>query len=119
MENSVRTKEHAMSEMICPQCEKSFRQGKHNQRFCTPQCKDDFHNAEKMFAYRQRKLAEVEEAEERREALSEIVERMKSKPEATANGATGNHKPLSEIIEALKPETLPKLSEQSLKRRAW
>jgi hypothetical protein len=109
-----------MPEMICPQCKKPFRQGKHNQRFCQPQCKDDFHNAEKMIAYHQRKLAEVEEAEERREALSEIVERLKSNPDAeerraTANG--GEHKPLSEILEGLKPETLPKL--EPFKRRAW
>ena len=62
-----------MPEITCPQCKKSFRQGKHNQRFCNPQCKDDFHNAEKMFAYRQRKLAEVEEAEERWANLREIT----------------------------------------------
>jgi endogenous inhibitor of DNA gyrase (YacG/DUF329 family) len=99
------TKENAMfgPEMICPQCNKPFRQGKHNQRFCQPQCKDDFHNAEKMLAYHQRKLAEVEEAEERREAR--------------LNGDAGESKPLSEILKALKPETLPKL-EPSFKRRA-
>jgi len=95
-----------MPEMICPQCKKPFRQGKHNQRFCQPQCKDDFHNAEKMAAYYQRKREEVEEAEERRQARLNGV-----------NGATGNHKPLSEILEALKPEALPK--PEPMKRRAW
>ena len=93
-----------MSEMICPQCKKLFRQGKHNQRFCNPQCKDDFHNEAKMIAYRLRKS---EEAEERREARL-----------AGVNGATGTHKPLAEILETLKPETLPK-PEQSFKRRVW
>jgi endogenous inhibitor of DNA gyrase (YacG/DUF329 family) len=97
------TKESAMSEMICPQCKKPFRQGKHNQRFCNPQCKDDFHNAEKMIAYRLRKS---EEAEERREARL-----------AGVNGNGNEHKPLSEILH-LKPDTLPKL-EPSFKRRAW
>ena len=112
-------------EMICPQCKKPFRQGKHNQRFCQPQCKDDFHNAEKMIAYRLRK---AEEEEDRRQArldrtpLNEIVERLKSKPDAEERGATANggeHKPLlSEIIQALpKPETLPKL--EPMKRRAF
>ena len=93
-----------MPEMICPQCKKSFRQGKHNQRFCTLKCKDDFHNAEKMVAYYQRKREEVEEAEERRAARLEVV-----------NG--GERKPLSEILEALKPEALPK--PEQFKRRAW
>jgi hypothetical protein len=109
-----------MPEMICPQCKKPFRQGKHNQRFCQPQCKSDFHNAEKMFALHQWKLAQVEEAEERRDALNEILERMKSKPDeraATANGDAGERKPLVEILEALKPETLPK-PEPSFKR-SW
>jgi endogenous inhibitor of DNA gyrase (YacG/DUF329 family) len=100
-----------MPEMICPQCKKPFRQGKHNQRFCKPQCKDDFHNAEKMLAYHQRnherKLAEVEEAEERRAARL-----------AGVNGNGGERKPLREILEALKPETLPE-PEPSFKRRAW
>jgi hypothetical protein len=89
----IRTKESAMPETICPQCNKPFQQGKHNQRFCKPQCKDDFHNAEKMVAYYQRKRDEVEEAEERREAR--------------LNGDAGNHKPLSEILEALIPKPVP------------
>ena len=29
---------------IAPNARRSFRQGQHNQRFCNPQCKDDFHN---------------------------------------------------------------------------
>jgi len=104
------TKENAMPEMICPQCKKPFRQGKHNQRFCTPQCKDDFWNAEKMAAHHQRnhqrkKLAEIEEAEERRAARLEVV-----------NGNGGERKPLSEILQ-LKPATLPK-PEPSFKR-SW
>jgi endogenous inhibitor of DNA gyrase (YacG/DUF329 family) len=79
-----------MTEMICPQCNKPFRQGKHNQRFCNPQCKDDFHNAEKMIAYR---LRRAEEEEDRRQARLEVV-----------NGDTP-HKPLSELIQAFpKPE---------------
>ena len=82
-------------ETICPQCKKPFRKGQHNARFCTPQCKDSFHNAEKMAAYHLRKLAEVEEAEDRREARLEA-----------------NAKPLSEILQAL-----PKL--EPLERRAW
>ena len=111
-------------EMICPQCKKPFRQGKHNQRFCQPQCKDDFHNAEKMIAYRLRK---AEEEEDRRQArldrtpLNEIVERLKSKPDAEAeervNGNAGERKPLNQILEGLKPETLPK--PEPMKRRAW
>src|SRR6478672_4265641 len=85
---------------ICEWCNQEYEQSKWWQRFCCSKHKDDFHNHEKSLALRQ---VEEEQAEVRREArlespLSEIVERMKSKPEATANGATGNHKPLSEII---------------------
>ena len=85
--------------MICPQCKKSFRQGKHNQRFCNPQCKDDFHNAEKMIAYR---LRRAEEEEDRRQARLEGV-----------NG-DAPHKPLREILQAF-----PKPEPVSFKRRAW
>ena len=85
-------------EVICPQCSKPFRRGKHNQRFCRPQCKDDFHNAEKMIAYR---LWRAEVEEERRQARLEVV-----------NGDVP-HTPLREIIQVMtKPEP-------SLKRRAW
>jgi hypothetical protein len=90
-----------MTEMICPQCNKPFRQGKHNQRFCNPQCKDDFHNAEKMIAYRLRK---AEEEEDRRQARLEGV-----------NGDAGNSKPLSEILEGLTSKPEP----TSFKRRSW
>jgi hypothetical protein len=88
-----------MTEMICPQCKKSFRQGQHNQRFCNPQCKDDFHNAEKMRAYR---LRRAEEEEDRRQARLEGV-----------NG-DAPHKPLREILGAF-----PKAEPVSFKRRAW
>jgi hypothetical protein len=92
-------------EMICPQCKRTFRQGKHNQRFCQPQCKDDFHNAEKMAAYHLRKLEEVEEAEDLK------VEGV--------NGDAGERKPLSEILEALKERTEPQVQQQSpLQRRS-
>ena len=87
------TKENAMSEVICPQCNKPFRQGKHNQRFCNPQCKDDFHNAEKMIAYR---LRRAEEEEERRQARLEGV-----------NGDAGERKPLSDLLKSLKPVAEP------------
>ena len=87
-------------EVICPQCNKSFRQGKHNQRFCNPQCKDDFHNAEKMIAYR---LRRAEEEEDRRQARLEAV-----------NG-DAPHKPLREILRAFpKPEP-----QETFKRRNW
>ena len=86
-------------EVICPQCKKPFRQGKHNQRFCRPQCKDDFHNAEKMIAYR---LRRAEEEEERRQARLEAV-----------NG-DAPHKPLRDILGVMtKPEPT------SFKRRSW
>jgi hypothetical protein len=87
------TKENAMPEMICPQCKKSFRQGKHNQRFCHLQCKYDFHNAEKLALYHLKKLAQVEEAEDRLEAR-------------------GERKPLSGILEALKERTEPQVEQQ-------
>jgi hypothetical protein len=91
-------------ETICPQCKKAFRKGQHNARFCTPQCKDDFWNAEKMAVYNerkhQRKHAELERAEDRRQARLEGV-----------NGDVP-HKSLSEILgEMPKPEPM--------KRRAW
>ena len=54
----------------CPQCKKLFRQGQHNQRFCNPQCKDDFHNAAKMVDYR---LRRAEEAEAELEAAKELL----------------------------------------------
>ena len=87
-------------EVICPQCKKPFRKGQHKLRgFCNPQCKDDFHNAEKMIAYR---LRRSEEEEERRQARLEGV-----------NG-DAPHKPLREILQAMtKPEPT------SFKRRAW
>ena len=94
-------------ERACPQCDKTFRQGKHNQRFCNQQCKDDFHNAEKIAAHHQWKLSQVEAAEERRDARLEV------------NGNGGERKPLSQILEGLKPETLIPKSEPTFKRRAW
>ena len=96
-------------EVTCPQCKKLFRQGKHNQRFCQPQCKDDFHNAEKMIGYRLRRAeeaeAELEEAEELRELRL-----------ANGNGAAqADPEPFSEMMNALKPAAEP---EPSFKR-AW
>lgn len=88
-----------MPEMICPQCQKPFRKGNYNQRFCNTQCKDDFHNAEKMIAYR---LRRAEEAEAELEAAKELRELRL----ANGNGAApADPKPLSEILKAVpKPE---------------
>ena len=93
-------------EVICPQCNQPFRRGKHNQVFCRPKCKDDFHNAEKMAVYNERKherkLAELEAAEDRRAASLEGV-----------NG-DGPHKPLREIL-----QVFPKPEPTSFKRKDW
>ena len=106
---------------ICEWCSQEYEQSKWWQRFCCSKHKDDFHNHQKSLALRQ---VEEEQAEVRREArlerpLTEMLERMKSKPEAEErNGANGGeHKPLSEVLETLKPETLPK--PEQFKRRAW
>ena len=110
---------------ICEWCSEEYEQSKWWQRFCCSSHKDDWHNHQKSLALRQR---EEEEAEVRREArlerpLSEILEKLKSKPDAGAeergaNGATSNYKPLSEILEAIpKPEPLP--NPEQLFKRAW
>ena len=55
--------------MECDFCRKSFTQAKWNQRFCCPQCKDNFHNREKLEARRgvqhEAYAAEVRAAEDR------------------------------------------------------
>jgi hypothetical protein len=58
-----------------------------------------------MIAYRQRK---AEEEEDRRQARLEGV-----------NGDAENHKPLSEILEALKARTEPQVQQQPSQRRSW
>ena len=74
---------------ICDKCEGTYEPTKSWQRFCSTKCHDDWH-------YHQKKLAQVAEAEELRELR--------------LNGANGNGagngaevKPLSEILQALKP----------------
>jgi predicted Zn-ribbon and HTH transcriptional regulator len=91
-ESVTKTKDRWRPEMMmatCDNCGKEFLPQKSWQRFHSPKCRDDWH-------YHQKKLAQVEEAEELRELR--------------LNGANGNGagngaevKPLSEIIEALRP----------------
>lgn len=73
-------------------CKGNYRPTKNWQRFCSPKCRDDWHN-------HQRKIAQMQEAERLRELRL-----------ANANGANGasNPKPLSEIMQARRTvEPLP------------
>jgi hypothetical protein len=77
-------------------CKGTYEPVKSWQRFCSTKCHDEWH-------YHQKKLAQLAVAEERRQA------RLKG-----LNGDAGNHKPLSELLQAI-----PKQEPTSFKRRAW
>jgi len=53
--------------MQCDFCHREFTPAKWNQRFCKPQCKDDFHNREKSEARREAEYQAVRAAERARE----------------------------------------------------
>ncbi len=53
--------------MRCDFCARDFNPAKWNQRFCRPQCKDDFHNREKLEARREAEHDRVRAAERARE----------------------------------------------------
>lgn len=53
--------------MQCDFCHRELTAAKWNQRFCRPQCKDDFHNREKLEARRDAEHDRVRAAERARE----------------------------------------------------
>jgi hypothetical protein len=105
---------------ICDQCGQEFWKVKDWQRFCQPKCRDDWHN-------HQRKITLVEMSgfrptKEQRQAAMEAVSKMRraeipDAPHPWRNRFSHRKPPLAEILEALKPEPLPK--PEPMKRRSW
>jgi hypothetical protein len=100
----------------CDYCGKEFWPEKSWQRFDSPKCRDAWHYKEKKAAangYRP--------TEEQRQAAMEAVPGMRraAPPDIDRwRNRFSKRKPLSEVLEALKPEAQPN-PEPSLKRRAW
>jgi hypothetical protein len=117
----------------CDYCHKEYQPVKWNQKFCRAKCKDDFHNREKKLALREAGEVEAmvgrpQTTETQLQAARQLVPQMRrrvltffNRAQAGAdlgaegvNGDAENHKPLSEILQAL-----PKPEPTSFKRKSW